>query len=216
MIRRFGVTLLATFLPLAALCQATLSSPPADPALLAVAKAWSLPSEPIQGTAEGAQVSPGDLAAAALLWKSGGPPPEEGWRLRTSEKSWEVAAQKAGVPVDALLKAYRGLLSDQTRQALAGTGEDWLVLAEIRTLERLTGRGARTVATQLAASDFQTLLLAALPEAGPPVSRQPPPASSAPSAPNRWQPADPMAPIPLEGAPKNTGHIGTEGPPNSR
>ncbi len=192
------------------------NSPDEAQALRAVVKAWSLPAEASDAAQIGPDARPEDLAAAVLLWKNGGPPPDEGWRLRVSEKNWEDTARKAGVPVDALLKEYRGLMSDPTREALAGGGEDWVVLAEIRTLERLTGRGARTVATQLAASDFQALLLAALPVAGPPLSPQRPPASAAPSAPNQWQASDPMAPIPLEGAPKNKGLIGTAGAPRSR
>ena len=175
---------------------------------------------PSDGSSGAAQISPEarpeDLAAAALLWKNGGPPPEEGWRLRVSEKSWESAARKAGVPVDALLKEYQGLMSDQTREALAGTGEDWLVLAEIRTLERLTGRGARAIAAELARSDFQTLLLAALPAAGPAVTPPHSPAPPAQAPPNQWQAADPLAPFPGKGDPKNRGFIGAGAPPVSR
>lgn len=192
------------------------NSPEALSAFRAVAKAWSLPSDASGATQVWPGDRPEDLASAVLLWKYGGPVPAEGWRLRLSEKSWEGAARKAGAPVEALLKEYRSLVNDQTRGALARTGEDWVVLAEIRTLERLTGRGSKAVASQLAASDFQTLLLAALPAAGPPVSPQRPPASPAPSAPNQWQASDPMAPIPVDGALKNTGIIGAGGPPRSR
>ena len=118
--------------------------------------------------------------------------------------------------MDALLKEYRSLLNDQTRDALARTGEEWVVLAEISTLERLTGRGAKAVAIELTRSDFQTLLLATLPVAGPPASPQRPSASPAPSAPNQWQASDPMAPIPAGTAPTNKGMIGTGSPPRSR
>ena len=181
-----------------------------------MAKAWSLPAD-----ASGArQVWPGarpeDLASAALLWKNAGPVPAEGWRLRQAEKSWEGAARKAGAPVEALLKEYQSLLSDQTRNTLAQTGEEWVVLAEIRTLERLTGRGAKAVAIELTRSDFQTLLLAALPVAGPPASPQRPSASPDQSPPNQWQASDPMAPIPAGTAPTNKGMIGTGSPPRSR
>ena len=140
----------------------------------------------------------------------------EGWRLRLSEKSWESAARKAGAPVDALLKEYRSLVNEQTRGEIAGTREEWIVLAEIRTLERLTGRGAKAVAAELTRRDFQTLLLAALPAAGPPLSPPHSPASPAQAPPNQWQAADPMAPILGEGAPKNTGTIGAGAPPRSR
>ncbi len=195
----------ALALPVLGQGESDANSPEVLFAFRAVAKAWSLPSD-----ASGvSQVWPGDrpedLAAAALLWKSGGPPPEEGWRLHTAEKSWEGAARKAGVPVDALLKEYRGLMSDQTREALAGTGEEWLVLAEIRTLERLTGRGARAIAAELARSDFQALLLEALPEAG--ADRR----SAALPGCSRSSPAQPVAggrpggPLPREGRPQEYG-----------
>lgn len=208
--------IVAVALPVLGQGESDANSPEVLSAFRAVAKAWSLPSD-----ASGAgQTLPGDrpedLASAALLWKNGGPVPAEGWRLRLSEKSWEGAARKAGAPVDALLKEYRSLLSDQTRDALAGNGEEWVVLAEIRTLERLTGRGSKAVASQLATSDFQTLLLAALPVAGPPVSPQRPSASPEQSPPNQWQASDPMAPTPLGVPPKNTGLIGGGVPPSSR
>jgi hypothetical protein len=212
------VLLLLTAAALSALGQgASAPNPPEGAAALgAVAKAWSLPTDASGAAQIWPEARPEDLAAAALLWKNGGPPPEEGWRLRVSEKSWEGAARKAGVPVDALLKEYQGLLSDQTREALAETGEDWLVLAEIRTLERLTGRGARAIAAELARSDFQTLLLAALPVAGPslhPTSPQTPPVQAPP---NQWQAVDPMAPILGRGSPRNTGDIDGGAPPVSR
>jgi len=190
--------------------------PEEDAALRAVAKAWTLPTDASGAAQIGSDVTPADLAAAALLWKNGGPPPEEGMRLRVSEKSWEGAARKAGVPVEALLKEYRGLMNDQTREALAGTGEEWLVLAEIRTLERLTGRGARAVATELSRSDFQTLLLAALPAGGPAVTPPHSPVTPDQAPPNQWQAADPMAPILGKGSPKNTGNIDGGSLPVSR
>ena len=212
------VLLLVTAAVLPVLGQgASAPNPPEETAALrAVEKAWSLPTE----ASGAAQIWPGDrpedLASAALLWKNGGPVPAEGWRLRLSEKSWEGAARKAGAPVEALLKEYRSLVNDQTRDALARTGEEWVVLAEIRTLERLTGRGSKAVASQLATSDFQSLLLAALPVAGPAVT---PPHSPAPpdqAPPNQWQAADPVAPFPGKGDPKNTGFIGSGVLPRSR
>jgi hypothetical protein len=190
--------------------------PEQSAAVRAVAKAWFLPSD----VSDAAQIWPDarseDLAAAALLWKNGGPPLVEGWQLRQTEKTWEGAARKAGVPVDALLKEYRGLMSDQTREALAEAGEDWLVLAEIRTLERLTGRGARAIAAELSRSDFQTLLLAALPAGGPTVSPPHSPAPPAQAPPNQWQVVDPMAPILGQGTPRSTGDIDGGAPPISR
>jgi hypothetical protein len=192
-------------------------NPPEEaPALRAVAKAWSLPTDASGDAQIWPEARPEDLAAAALLWKNGGPPPGEGIALRLSEKSWEGAARKAGVPVDTLLKEYRGLMTDQTRESLAGTGEEWLVLAEIRTLERLTGRGARAIATELARSDFQSLLLAALPTGGPRVTPPPPPAAPDQAPPNQWQAADPVAPFPGKGDPKNTGFIGSGVLPRSK
>jgi hypothetical protein len=185
-------------------------------AIRAVAKAWSLPTDASDAAQIGPDVTPADLAAAALLWRNGGPPPGEGMRLRLSEKSWEGAARKAGVPVDALLKEYRGLMSDQTREALAGTGEEWLVLAEIRTLERLTGRGARAEATELSRSDFLSLLMAALPTGGPGVTPPHPTAAPDQAPPNQWQAADPVAPFPGTGDPKNAGFIGSGVLPRSK
>jgi hypothetical protein len=211
------------FLLTAALALPVLGQGASDPnppeqsaALGAVAKAWSLPSDPTQKTADGAQITPVDLAAAALLWKSGGPPPEEGWRLRTSEKSWEGAARKAGVPVDALLNEYRSQVTAEVQNTLSPLGEEWVVLAEIRTLERLTGRGARAIAAELARSDFQTLLLVALPAAGATVAPPRSPAAPDQAPPNQWQAADPMAPILGQGSPRNTGNIDGGAPPISR
>jgi hypothetical protein len=215
---RFPAILFITLMPLAALAQALPAAPSSDQAaaVRAVAKAWSLPTDASGAAQIGSDVTPADLAAAALLWRNGGPPPAEGWHLRETEKTWESAARKAGVPVDTLLKEYRGLMSDQTREALAGTGEDWLVLAEIRTLERLTGRGARAVATELSRSDFQSLMLAALPTGGPGVTPPHPPAAPDQAPPNQWQAADPVAPFPGTGDPKNTGFIGSGVLPRSK
>ena len=214
--RFFLFLITAAALPILGQGESDAASPEALLAFSAVAKAWSLPADASGATQVWAGARPEDLASAALLWKNAGPVSSEGWRLRQAEKSWESVARKAGAPVDALLKEYRSLLSDQTRNTLAQIGEEWAVLAEIRTLERLTGRGAKAVASLLVSSDFRTLLLAALPVAGPPASPQRPSASPAPSAPNQWQASDPMAPIPAGTAPTNKGMIGTGGPPRSR
>jgi hypothetical protein len=181
-----------------------------------VEKAWSLPTDTSGAAQIWPDARPEDLAAAALLWRNGGPLPVEGWQLRQTEKTWEDAARKAGAPVDTMLEEYRRQVSDETRNDLAHMCEEWVVLAEIRTLERLTGRGARGIASELARSEFQTLLLAALPAGGPTVSPPHSPTSPAQAPPNQWQTADPMAPILDRGSPKNTGDIDGGGPPVAR
>ena len=154
------------------------------PALMAVAKAWSLQA----GGPEAGSIWPGarpeDLASSALLWKSGGPPPPEGWRLKQAERSWEAAARKAGVPLDDTLQAYRARVGEKERAALATQGGEWQILAELRTLERLTGKNLRALAAELVETEFEVLLAEAAPAGGPT-------ALSARDAPTPHQPAPP-------------------------
>ena len=86
----------AAALPVLGQGESDAASPEALSAFSAVAKAWSLPADASGATQIWPGARPEDLAAAALLWKSGGPVPEEGWRLRQAEKSCKVPPGRPG------------------------------------------------------------------------------------------------------------------------
>jgi len=178
------------------------------PAFRAVAKAWSLPPETVEASLGWAGATPADLAVAAFLARHGGPPVTQSWSLKVSLRTWDAAARKAGVPVDDFLKDYRERFDEKTRASLASAGEDLVVMAEVETLERLTGKGPPTVARGLATAGFDALLRDSAPKGGA-ASAPPHPAPSVGSAPNA--PGDtgmnPLQPL-LDQTPPNTGSIG--------
>jgi hypothetical protein len=210
--RWLSFSLVLVLVPLAALGQASPPAPPADPAALAaVAKAWSLPAGEPGSSPYWPGAKAGDLAAAALLWKNGGPAPAEGWKLRQSEKTWEAAAKRAGVAVDEVLGIYRTSVGDKERQALAAEGGEWKVLAELRTLERLTGRNLRTLASRLAEKGFEGMLAEAAPAGGRATRRPPPTFEGGPAtAPPGGVSMNPLQPE-LDKVPQSSGSIGSTG-----
>ncbi len=196
----------------AAFAQAAPAQPPPDPgALAAVAKAWSLPA-PAPGAPAfwpGARLA--DAAAATFLWKSGGPPPTEGWKLHQSEKTWEAAARKAGVAVDDLLASYRSKVGEKDRRMLTAEGGEWTVLAELKTLERLTGRNLRTLAAEMSDRGFEGMLARSAPAGGEATRRsaEAPDPGGAPEPPGGVS-MNPLQPE-LEKAPQDNGMIGDSG-----
>jgi hypothetical protein len=147
------------------------------------------------------------------LWKSGGPAPAEGWKLRQSERGWEAAARRAGVAVDEALGPYRTKVGDKERQALTAEGGDWTVLAELRTLERLTGRNLRTLASELADKGFEGMLAAAAPPGGEAGQGHHPGFDGGPvHIPPEGAATDPLPPG-LDQVPQNSGTIGASGEP---
>ena len=216
--RLLALQMILCLLPgLASLGQAPPSNSPPDPAALAaVAKAWSLPWSGPGDNSYWPGAKPGDLAAAALLWKSGGPMPAEGWKLRQSEKTWEAAARKAGVAVDEVLGTYRAKVGDKERQALTAEGGEWTVLAELRTLERLTARNLRTLASELADRGFERMLAQAAPTGGEATRRPPPAFEGGPTAaPPGGASAEPLPPE-LDQVPGNSGVVDTNTPVRPR
>ena len=159
------------------------NSPEALSAFRAVAKAWSLPAD----ASDAGQIWPGDrpedLASAVLPLEkrragSGGRLEAPALREELGGCRPEGRGPRGGPPEGIPESGER---SDEgraraDRRGMGGPGRDPDAGAP-------HGRGSEAVASQLATSDFQTLLLAALPVAGPPVSPQRPPASPAPSAP---------------------------------
>jgi hypothetical protein len=210
--RWLSLSLVLALAPLAALGQTPPPAPSTDPAALAaVAKAWSLPPGDPGSSPYWPGAKPGDLAAAALLWKSGGPAPAEGWKLRQSEKSWEAAARKAGVAVDELLDSYRVAVGEKERQALTAEGGEWTAWAELRTLERLTGRNLRALASELAQRGFEGMLGAAAPAGGAAARRPRPAFEGGPaSAPPGGVSMNPLQPE-LDKVPQNSGTVGSYG-----
>ena len=178
------------------------------PAFRTVARAWSLPPETVEAALGWAGARAADLAVAAFLSRNGGPPPTESWSLKLSLHTWDATARKAGVPVDALLKGFRERINEQTRASLGGEGEELVVMAELQTLERLTGKGSQAIAAELAAKGFDALLRESAP-AGGVADARPRPASPRDGAPGAPGDADmnPLQPL-LDQTLPNTGSIG--------
>lgn len=216
-IGRRAVLTLFLIAPLLASAQVAVSERSRDEvAFLAVARAWFLPPETAKAALEWAGSRPADLAVAAFLARHGGLAPAESWALKVSLRTWDAAARKAGVPVDDLLKGYRERFDEKTRASLAPAGEDLVVLAELETLERLTGKGPPTVARGLAAAGFDALLLDAAPKGGMAEARpKPSPSGSGAPGPTGDSGMNPLQPV-LGQTPPNTGIVGTNGAPQPR
>lgn len=204
-----ALVFLAACLPLPSQVEQATRTDSESQAFRAVARAWSLPPEMVEAALGWAGARSADLAVAAFLSRNGGPPPNECWSLKLSLHTWDAAARKAGVPVDALLKEFRERINEQTRASLGGEGEELVVMAELRTMERLTGKGSQAIASELAAKGFEALLLENAPKGGLADGR-PRPASSRDGAPGA--PGDdgmnPLQPL-LDQTPPNTGSVGT-------
>lgn len=204
------VILLAAVVALSVLGQAAsdLNSPKEVAAFRAVARAWSLPPETMEAALGGAGARPADLAVAAFLSRNGGPALAESWALKVSLRTWDAAARKAGVPMDDLLKSFRERINEQTRASLGSEGEELVVMAELQTLERLTGKGSQAIAAELAAKGFEACLRESAPTGGVAEARPRPAATGdgSPGAPGESG-MNPLQPV-LDQTPPNTGSVG--------
>ncbi len=162
-------------------------------AFRAVGRAWSLPPEAAEAAALWPGAAPEELAAAVLLGRAAGLTPAQAWELRRTAGSWREAARQARVDVEGLVASYRGRVSEPSRARLAEDVEELVAAAEIRTLERLTGKAPETLARELSRAGFTALASKGL---GPPA--RPGEASPAPPV---ATPAEGL--IPSDARPKN-------------
>lgn len=140
-------------------------TPLATPAGRRVRSAWLVPEDEVQSIPGEQQVSLEEFALLGMLHSFSGKSLREIAELRGEKKSWTATAAALGEKVSGAVESGNrevgssSSASDQAAEAKAASDDRLLLLAQVLTLERLTGKTAKTVLRELqSGQSFESLL----------------------------------------------------------